>query len=101
MPHQASVYEKIVSDVLAGRAPVYKDYAAGERDSKPTDMTELEITGKWQNVILVITDMNKVVYFNTAEDLAEYQQNHDADLVLYSTKAPNGSALPTTDAPTP
>ena len=28
MPHQASVYEKIVSDVLAGRAPVYKDYAA-------------------------------------------------------------------------
>ena len=80
---------------------LYKDYAAGERDSKPTDMTELEITGKWQNVILVITDMNKVVYFNTAEDLAEYQQNHDADLVLYSTKAPNGSALPTTDAPTP
>ena len=80
---------------------LYKDYAAGERDSKPTDMTELEITGKWQNVILVITDMNKVVYFNTAEDLAEYQQNHDADLVLYSTKAPNGSARPTTDAPTP
>lgn len=28
MSHQASVYEKIVSDVLAGRAPVYKDYAA-------------------------------------------------------------------------
>ena len=30
MPHQASVYEKIVSDVLAGRAPVYKDYATNK-----------------------------------------------------------------------
>lgn len=28
MPHQTSVYEKIVSDILAGRTPVYKDYAA-------------------------------------------------------------------------
>ena len=82
------------------RFGLYKDYLAGKRDTKPADMTELEINGNWQNLHLVITDTHKVVYFGSAEDLAAYQNNHDASLIVSSTRARVGAALPTADAPT-
>ena len=82
------------------RFGLYKDYLAGKRDTKPADMTELEINGNWQNLHLVITDTHKVVYFGSAEDLAAYQNNHDASLIVSSTRARVGAELPTADAPT-
>lgn len=48
----------------------------------------------------MVYDYEKVVYFNTAEDLKAYQNHDDAVSPLFSTTARKGSTLPTADAPT-
>ena len=56
----------------------------------------------WTNLKCMVYDYEKVVYFNTAEDLKAYQNpaTREDSLVLFSTIARKGSTLPTADAPT-
>ena len=55
----------------------------------------------WTNIICMVYDYEKVVYFQSAQALADYQADHsETEGLLFTTKARVGSALPTVDAPT-
>lgn len=60
-----------------------------------TASTSLEITGKWQNVIYVITNTHTVAYYKTATD-----KNAGTSAAVKTTSAREGTILPTADAPT-
>jgi len=48
----------------------------------------------------MVYDLDKVVYFQSAEDLAAYQKDHSKnDGLLYTTTVRRGTTLPTADAP--
>ena len=80
---------------------LYKKYVNGEQENKPAALTELQITGNWQNLKLIVTELVPVVYFDSLESLTAYQNDHSkTEGILHTTKARLGSALPTTDAPT-
>ena len=70
-------------------------------NNKKAAWTELEITGAWQNLHIVVTKLEPVVYFSSAEALKAYQNDHSkTEGILHSTTARVGSTLPTADAPT-
>ncbi len=76
---------------------VYKENLA----NPPAGLKEIPVKG-WTNIICMVYDYEKVVYFQSAEDLAAYQNDHSkTDGLLYTTTARFGSTLPTADAPTP
>ena len=78
----------------------YKRYLDGLQD-KPAGLEKLLITGNWQNLKLIVTELVPVVYFDSLESLTAYQNDHSkTEGILHTTKARVGSALPTTDAPT-
>ena len=78
----------------------YKRYLDGLQD-KPAGLEKLLITGNWQNLKLIVTEMVPVVYFDSLESLTAYQNDHSkTEGILHTTKARVGSALPTADAPT-
>ena len=78
----------------------YKRYLNGLQD-KPAGLEKLLITGNWQNLKLIVTELVPVVYFDSLESLTAYQNDHSkTDGILHTTKARLGSALPTADAPT-
>lgn len=78
----------------------YKRYLNGLQD-KPAGLEKLPITGKWQNLKLIVTELVPVVYFDSLESLTAYQNDHSkTEGILHTTKARLGSALPTADAPT-
>lgn len=78
----------------------YKRYLDGLQD-KPAGLEKLLITGNWQNLKLIVTELVPVVYFKSAEALAEYQNDHSkVENIIFTTKARVGSTLPTADAPT-
>lgn len=80
---------------------LYKKYVGGEQANKPAALTKLQITGNWQNLKLIVTELVPVVYFKSAEALAEYQNDHSkVENIIFTTKARVGSTLPTADAPT-
>ena len=48
----------------------------------------------------MVYDLDKVVYFQSADDLAAYQKDHSKnDGLLYTTTVRRGTTLPTADAP--
>ena len=62
-------------------------------------LTEIKVNG-WTNIICMVYDYEKVVYFQSAEALAAYQGDHSkTEGLLYSTTVRKGSELPTADAP--
>ena len=78
----------------------YKRYLDGLQD-KPAGLEKLLITGNWQNLKLIVTELVPVVYFDSLESLTSYQNDHSkTEGILRTTKARVGSALPTADAPT-
>ena len=78
----------------------YKRYLDGLQD-KPAGLEKLLITGNWQNLNLIVTELVPVVYFDSLESLTAYQNDHSkTEGILRTTKARVGSALPTADAPT-
>lgn len=78
----------------------YKRYLDGLQD-KPAGLEKLLITGNWQNLKLIVTELVPVVYFDSLESLTAYQNDHSkTEGILHTTKARLGSALPTADAPT-
>lgn len=78
----------------------YKRYLDGLQD-KPARLEKLLITGNWQNLKLIVTELVPVVYFDSLESLTAYQNDHSkTEGILRTTKARVGSALPTADAPT-
>lgn len=78
----------------------YKRYLNGLQD-KPAGLEKLLITGNWQNLKLIVTELVPVVYFDSLESLTAYQNDHSkTEGILRTTKARVGSALPTADAPT-
>ena len=78
----------------------YKRYLDGLQD-KPAGLEKLLITGNWQNLKLIVTELVPVVYFDSLESLTAYQNDHSkTEGILRTTKAHVGSALPTADAPT-
>lgn len=78
----------------------YKRYLDGLQD-KPAGLEKLLITGNWQNLKLIVTELVPVVYFDSLESLTAYQKDHSkTEGILRTTKARVGSALPTADAPT-
>lgn len=78
----------------------YKRYLNGQQD-KPAGLEKLLITGNWQNLKLIVTELVPVVYFDSLESLTAYQNDHSkTEGILHTTKARLGSALPTADAPT-
>lgn len=78
----------------------YKRYLNGLQD-KPAGLEKLPITGNWQNLKLIVTELVPVVYFDSLESLTAYQNDHSkTEGILHTTKARLGSALPTADAPT-
>lgn len=78
----------------------YKRYLDGLQD-KPAGLEKLLITGNWQNLKLIVTELVPVVYFDSLESLTAYQNDHSkTEGILRTTKARDGSALPTADAPT-
>lgn len=78
----------------------YKRYLDGLQN-KPAGLEKLLITGNWQNLKLIVTELVPVVYFDSLESLTAYQNDHSkTEGILRTTKARVGSALPTADAPT-
>ena len=78
----------------------YKRYLDGLQD-KPAGLEKVLITGNWQNLKLIVTELVPVVYFDSLESLTAYQNDHSkTEGILHTTKARLGSALPTADAPT-
>ena len=77
----------------------WNDYKANPANP-PAGLEKITVNG-WTNIIGMVYDYEKVVYFRSAEDLAAYQNHDDAVSPLYSTTALFGSTLPTTDAPIP
>mgnify|MGYP000056542797 CR=1 FL=1 len=63
-------------------------------------LKEIKVNG-WTNIIGIVYDYEKVVYFKTEEALKDYQNDHSkTDGILFSTTARKGDTLPTADAPT-
>lgn len=78
----------------------YKRYLDGLQD-KPAGLEKLLITGNWQNLKLIVTELVPVVYFDSLESLTAYQNDHSkTEGILRTTRPAVGSALPTADAPT-
>ncbi|MFR6376602.1 MAG: InlB B-repeat-containing protein [Oscillospiraceae bacterium] len=53
----------------------YKRYLDGLQD-KPAGLEKLLITGNWQNLKLIVTELVPVVYFDSLESLTAYQNDH-------------------------
>lgn len=65
----------------------------------PACLTTKTVNG-WTNLKCMVYDLDKVVYFQSAEDLAAYQKDHSKnDGLLYTTTVRRGTTLPTADAP--
>ena len=81
----------------------YNDHGWNTYEKNPdnplTGLEKITVNG-WTNLKCMVYDYEKVVYFNTAEDLKAYQNHDGAVSPLFSTTARKGSTLPTADAPT-
>ncbi len=65
----------------------------------PSGLERITVNG-WTNLKCMVYDLDKVVYFQSAEDLAAYQKDHSKnDGLLYTTTVRRGTTLPTADAP--
>ena len=77
---------------------VYKAKVA-KNEAAPAGMKTATVKG-WTNLKCMVYDLDKVVYFQSAEDLAAYQKDHSKnDGLLYTTTVRRGTTLPTADAP--
>ena len=79
----------------------FNDGAWNEYKKNPAREGEKTVTvNGWTNIICMVYDYEKVVYFETEEALNAYQDNHSkTEGLLFSTTALHGAALPTEDAP--
>ncbi|MFR4994013.1 MAG: hypothetical protein ACLTCV_05015 [Oscillospiraceae bacterium] len=68
----------------------YKRYLDGLQD-KPAGLEKLLITGNWQNLKLIVTELVPVVYFDSLESLTAYQNDHSRRGGILRTARP---ALP-------
>lgn len=65
----------------------------------PAGLERITVNG-WTNLKCMVYDLDKVVYFQSAEDLAAYQKDPSKnDGLLYTTTVRRGTTLPTADAP--
>ena len=65
----------------------YKRYLDGLQD-KPAGLEKLLITGNWQNLKLIVTELVPVVYFDSLESLTAYQNDHSKkEGILRTTKS--------------
>lgn len=65
----------------------------------PAGLERITVNG-WTNLKCMVYDLDKVVYFQSAEDLAAYQKDHSKnDGLLYIATVRRGTTLPTADAP--
>lgn len=65
----------------------------------PAGLERITVNG-WTNLKCMVYDLDKVVYFQSAEDLAAQQKDHSKnDGLLYTTTVRRGTTLPTADAP--
>lgn len=65
----------------------------------PAGLERITVNG-WTNLKCMVYDLDKVVYFQSAEDLAAYQKDHSKnDGLLYTATVRRGTTLPTADAP--
>ena len=65
----------------------------------PAGLERITVNG-WTNLKCMVYDLDKVVYFQSAEDLAAYQKDHSKnDGLLHTTTVRRGTTLPTADAP--
>lgn len=77
---------------------IYKANVANDK-AAPAGMKTATVNG-WTNLKCMVYDLDKVVYFQSAEDLAAYQKDHSKnDGLLYTTTVRRGTTLPTADAP--
>lgn len=77
---------------------IYKANVANDK-AAPAGLTTKTVNG-WTNLKCMVYDLDKVVYFQSAEDLAAYQKDHSKnDGLLYTTTVRRGTTLPTADAP--
>lgn len=77
---------------------IYKANVANDK-AAPAGMKTATVNG-WTNLKCMVYDLDKVVYFQSAEDLAAYQKDHSKDDgLLYTTTVRRGTTLPTADAP--
>ena len=79
----------------------FNDGAWNEYKKNPAREGEKTVTvNGWTNIICMVYDYEKVVYFETEEALNAYQDDHSkTEGLLFSTTALHGAALPTEDAP--
>lgn len=77
---------------------IYKANVANDK-AAPAGMKTATVNG-WTNLKCMVYDLDKVVYFQSAEDLAAYQKDHSKnDGLLYTATVRRGTTLPTADAP--
>lgn len=77
---------------------IYKANVANDK-AAPAGMKTATVNG-WTNLKCMVYDLDKVVYFQSAEDLAAYQKDHSKnDGLLHTTTVRRGTTLPTADAP--
>ena len=66
----------------------------------PAGLESITVNG-WTNIICMVYTHEQVVYFQSAQALKDYQNDHSkTEGLLFSTSARFGTALPTADAPT-
>lgn len=95
-----------ISDYYTGNYKFYGWYNDGKwneylknPDNAPAGLEKITVNG-WTNLKCMVYDLDKVVYFQSAEDLAAYQKDHSKnDGLLYTTTVRRGTTLPTADAP--
>ena len=95
-----------ISDYYTGNYKFYGWYNDGKWNeytkdlaNPPAGLERITVNG-WTNLKCMVYDLDKVVYFQSAEDLAAYQKDHSKnDGLLYTTTVRRGTTLPTADAP--
>ena len=97
-----------IADYYTGNYEFYGWYDDGlfniyksDPANPPAGLKEKTVNG-WTNFKCMVYDYVPVVYFQSVEAWRDFQNDHSkTEGRLYSTTALFGSALPTTDAPTP
>lgn len=95
-----------IGDYYQGNVEFYGWYNDGKWNeytkdlaNPPAGLERITVNG-WTNLKCMVYDLDKVVYFQSAEDLAAYQKDHSKnDGLLYTTTVRRGTTLPTADAP--
>lgn len=95
-----------IGDYYQGDVEFYGWYNDGKWNEYTKDLAnppaglERITVNAGRNLKCMVYDLDKVVYFQSAEDLAAYQKDHSKnDGLLYTTTVRRGTTLPTADAP--